>query len=385
MKYLPLIWAALSRKKMRAVMTLLAITVAFTLFGLMIGLSATVNLVEERARADRVFANARYAPDMPIAMGRQIARMPGVKTVTFQSYINGYVADPKNRTFVVMTDANLRSVFPEWLPARDFALLRANRTGVVMSQLQATAYHKKVGDTFTIISPQTVRADGAKSWTFTVVAICPDLPQATIGFNFANYDYFDKSLPLSGQGKIMEVDMVATDPSHSDAISNAIDGTFASSGTPTASITEKAAYAVGNNFGGLDVNALTADIALAGLGMILFLTANVIAQSVRERFAEFAALKTIGYTDAKVMGLVVAEAVAPCLLGAVLGVSAAALLGHELPALLPPGFGLPPPTLSVTVFALAVAAALVMAFASAALPAARLARMDIAAALSGRI
>jgi putative ABC transport system permease protein len=384
MKYLPLVWAGLWRKKMRAVMTLLAVTVAFTLFGLMIGLSTTVNLVEQRARADRVFSGPRYAPDMPSAMARQIARMPGVKAITSQAYINGYVADPKNRTFVVMTDANLRTVFPEWIPARDFAMLRANRTGVVMSQLQATAYHKKVGDSFTIISPQTVRADGAKSWTFTVVAICPDLPQATIGFNFANYDYFDKSLPLSGQGKIMEVDLIAANPDQSSAISDAIDRTFASSGTPTASITEKAAYAVGNNFGGLDVNALTADIALAGLAMILFLTANVIAQSVRERFPEFAALKTIGFTDSKVVTLVVLEALAPCLLGAVLGVGAAALLGRQLPNLMPAGFGLPPPTLSASVFLLAAGAALVMAIASAALPAFRLSRMDIAAALSGR-
>ena len=365
-------------------MTLLAVTVAFTLFGLMIGLSATVNRVEERARADRVFSNARYAPDMPIAMAHQIAGMPGVKALTVSAYINGYVQNPKNRTFVALTDGRWRDVFPEWLPAADYALLRANRTGVVMSRLQAAAFHKKVGDTFTIISPQTTRADGAKSWSFTVVAICPDLPQTLIGFNIANYEYFDQSRPKADQGKIMEIDMVATDPSRSSAIVDAIDSAFASSGTPTASITEKMAYAVSNNFGGLDVNALTADIALAGLGMILFLTANVIAQSVRERFAEFAALKTIGFSDAQVVALVVAEAAAPCLAGAVLGVGAAALLGRRLPDLLPPGFGLPAPTLSPFVFLLAAAAALVLAFASAALPAFRLARMDIAAALSGR-
>lgn len=384
MKYLPLVWAALWRKPVRAVMTLLAVTVAFTLFGLMIGLSATVNQVEERARADRVYSGARYAPDMPIAMSRQIARLPGVKTITVASYINGYVADPKNRTFVAMVDGNLRSVFPEWMPADQFALLRKARNGVVMSRLQAAAYHKKVGDSFTIISPQSTRADGAKSWTFTVVAICPDLPQATIGFNFANYDYFDTARPLAQQGRIMEVDLVAADPNQSANIAQAIDKTFASSGTPTDSQTEKMAYAVSNNFGGLDVNALTADIALAGLGMILFLTANVIAQSVRERFAEFAALKTIGFTDGTVVLLVALEAVAPCLLGAVLGVGASAVLARELPSLLPPGFGLPPPTLSPIVFLLAAAAALVMAFVSAALPAMRLARMDIATALSGR-
>ena len=107
-------------------MTLLAVTVAFTLFGLMIGLSATVNLVEQRARADRVYSGGRYVPEMPMAAARQIA---GVKSTTNSSYINGYVVDPKNRTFVGMVDANLLTVFPEWMPKADFALLRANRTG----------------------------------------------------------------------------------------------------------------------------------------------------------------------------------------------------------------------------------------------------------------
>ena len=53
--------------------------------------------------------------------------------------------------------------------------------------------------------------------------------------------------------------------------------------------------------------------------MILFLTANGIAQSVRERFAEFAALKTIGYSDRLVMRLVFLEAALPCVIGAGLG------------------------------------------------------------------
>ena len=41
-------------------MTLLAVTVAFTVFGLMIGLSATIDRVEQRARADRIFSSARF-------------------------------------------------------------------------------------------------------------------------------------------------------------------------------------------------------------------------------------------------------------------------------------------------------------------------------------
>jgi putative ABC transport system permease protein len=136
--------------------------------------------------------------------------------------------------------------------------------------------------------------------------------------------------------------------------------------------------------GGLDIDTLTHEIALAGLLMILFLTANVIAQSVRERFAEFATLRAFGYGNGVVIGLVVLEAGVPCLAGAVLGIGLAAYLAQHVESIVPFGFGIPTPTMSATVFAGAGISAFVLAFVSAALPVVRLMRMDIATALSGR-
>lgn len=138
------------------------------------------------------------------------------------------------------------------------------------------------------------------------------------------------------------------------------------------------------DFGGLNVKSVTRDIALAGMFMVLFLTANGIAQSVRERFAEFATLKTIGFSDRAVAIMVVLEAAAPCVLGAALGVALAALLARQIPALMPPGFGLPLPTMTGTVFLWAAISAFGVALASAILPVLRLRQMDIATALSGR-
>jgi putative ABC transport system permease protein len=85
-----------------------------------------------------------------------------------------------------------------------------------------------------------------------------------------------------------------------------------------------------------------------------------------------------------VIGLVFAEAAIPCLLGAALGVGLAALISHVLPSFLPPGQGLPVPTMTIMVFVWAAICAAIVAFASSALPAFRLRNMDIATALSGR-
>jgi putative ABC transport system permease protein len=200
---------------------------------------------------------------------------------------------------------------------------------------------------------------------------------------FGNYDYIDKAKPLAEQGKIQEIDLLATDPATASELAQRIDRTFANSATPLRTITDKMARS-GKDFGGLDIQKITHGIALAGMFMVLFLTGNGIAESVRERFAEFATLKTLGFSGRAVTALVVLEAALPCILGGALGVVIAGLLARQLPALMPPGFGLPMPTISPMVMLWAAASAFGVALLSAALPILRLTRMDIASALSGR-
>jgi putative ABC transport system permease protein len=262
--------------------------------------------------------------------------------------------------------------------------IRKQRNAIVMSKKQAALWHKKIGDMFTVTAPEIVRADGTKSWIFKVVGISDDMSYAPSGMIFGNYDYYDKSRPLADQGKINEVDYLVADPAQAVGIGQQIDRLFANSASPTLSEPESLAMSTANAFGGMDVKAITRDVSLAGLLMMLFLTATVIAQSVRERRAEFATLKTIGFSDSALMALVVVEAALPCLAGALSGVAAAAWLAQHLQALMPPNFGLPPPTMSASVLAWALASACAVALASTALPLLRLRRMDIAAALSGR-
>jgi putative ABC transport system permease protein len=96
MKYFPLIWAALRRKPIRTGVTFLSVTVAFTLFGLMIGLNATMDLMEQRAHADRIWTQPRFeTTGMPVTAARQIAKLPGIQKNSVMTYLQGYVGDPK--------------------------------------------------------------------------------------------------------------------------------------------------------------------------------------------------------------------------------------------------------------------------------------------------
>jgi putative ABC transport system permease protein len=350
MRFFPLVWAAVMRKPARAILTLLSVTVAFTLFGLMIGLNATFDSVAEKARADRIFTWPRFGGNgVPVAVARQIAALPGVKAVTALNFLPGYVQDPKNQVFVLMVDQNVASVFGDYgVSPEQWNVVLKDRTGIVMSRMQAQRWNKKIGDTFTMISKQIKRADGRTGWDFKVLAIVEDIPQAGNGFIFGNYDYIDKAKPLADQGKVNEVDLLANDPASSSAVAERIDHAFANSATPMQTITEKLARS-GNDFGGLDVKKITHGIALAGMFMVLFLTGNGIAESVRERFAEFATLKTTGFSDRVVTIMVVLESALPCILGAAAGVGLAAIVARQIPKLMPPTFGIPLPTISPVV------------------------------------
>jgi putative ABC transport system permease protein len=384
MKYVPLVWAAIMRKPTRAVLTLLSVMIAFTLFGLTIGMNATFTKLKDEARDDRVFAFSRFGGTLSVAMERQIESIPGVALATSSNNLFGYIQDPKNRVFVQMNDENVAKIYPEWpITAQQWQMVRDNRRGVLVSRSQADRWHLKVGDTFTVIAPVQKKADGTTNWTLQVVAITPDFVPLMAGYMFGNYDYMDKARLLSDQGKTGVFRIKLSDPSRSAAIAEEIENKFANSSTPLQSLTEKVAYDVTSNTG-MDIALVDREIALAGMFMVLFLTANGIAQAVRERFAEFATLKTIGFSDWGVIGLVFAEASIPCLLGAGLGVGLAEVLSGIIPRFVPPGQGVPVPTMTVMVLVWALACAALVALASAALPALRLKRMDIATALSGR-
>jgi putative ABC transport system permease protein len=384
MKYLPLVWASIMRKPTRAILTLLSVMLAFTLFGLTIGMNATFAKVQADARDDRIFAFARFGGSVPIALERQIESMPGVEKVASSNFVGGYIQEPKNRVFVVMMDENIPKVLPEYpITPEQWQMIRANRQSVLVSKMQADRWHLKVGDTLTIISPTAKKLDGSHSWVFKVAAVTPDMSIFGQGYMFGNYDYMDKSRLLSDQGKTGQLRIKISDPSKTAEIAERIVNNFANSATPLESITEKVAFDVSTNTG-MDIASVDRQVALAGMFMVLFLTANGLAQAVRERFAEFATLKTIGFSDNGVVALVFAEAALPCLFGAGLGIGLAAIISHVMPKFLPPGQGLPIPTMSVMVLVWAFVCAGLVALISAGLPALRLKQMDIATALSGR-
>jgi putative ABC transport system permease protein len=251
-----------------------------------------------------------------------------------------------------------------------------------LSRSRAEKWGLKKGDIFTIVAPTIERADGSHTWHFHVLDVLADTPYWPAGFSLGSYQYYKMSRPPADQPKADWFQAVVKDPDRANDTAVAIDARFANSAIPTDTISERTMRNDGAT-AAVNVASVTRRVAAVGLFMILLLTGHGIAQSVRERLGEFAVLKTMGYSDEAIIALVFAEALAPMLVGAVLGVGVAALLGGRIAALMSQLF-MPPPYFSQTVIWESLAAAILLAFLSVIPPALKLKRLDVAAILSGR-
>lgn len=390
MKYLPLVWSALRRKPAEAMLTWLAITAAFTLFGLMMGLRVTYDHLIESSRMDRLDVNARFpsaSPTgilLPVALRGQIARIEGVAAVGTYFWLWGHYQQPDRTARVIAVDDHMRAAWSELpLTAAQWSRLSATPTGVFVSRSPARRLGLRTGDAFPLITPPGMRADRTSTWQFQVLGIVPDDPR--IGaFILGNLRYVEESRPLPDRGLAMGFRVAVRHAARAEAVSLRIDGHFANSTTPTITIPDKTnmIYAAHSGF---STARIVWPVAAAGIFVILLLTATGIAQSVRERWVEFAVLQTVGFRVRVIMGLVLAEALAPCLAGAILGTALAAALSRLPMHYLPPHLGdIPEPAVSAQVLAGSLACALGVAVASAAIPLLSLRRLRVTDVLAGR-
>lgn len=388
MKYLPLVWAAWWRKPAEAVLTWLAVTIAFALFGLMMGMTETYRGLIKAARADQLVINARFDPanGLPIALKSTLQRFAGVVAVSAANMLCGYRVVPSDNVCIYFADQDARLAWSDLpIASKQWDAWAATRDGIVITRNSAQRWNLSEGDDITLTVAPGRRADGSRAWKQKVIAVVPDGGGLWDGrFILGHLDYYDNALPAPKRGRTTMYTVALKDGGQANEIARRMDEYFADSGTPTLSTPSRAAQqAMAHS--NVDVASMTLVVAGAGLLMILFLVANGVARSVRERVPEFALLKTLGYSDTCVRLLVFAEAAAPCVLGAALGTLIAATVANRAVQLVPRDIvQAVHPDVSFTVMMLALLFGVLLALASSAAPIVRLERLNVAAALAAQ-
>jgi len=385
-RYLPLLWAGLFRKKARTVLTLLSIVVAFALFGLLQAVQVAFESGADAADAKRLLTTARYSIIEPLPMSylRRIEQVPGVVGVASADWFGAKYQNESNAFPVFAVDpARYLDMYPEFTidRAQREAFART-RTGAVAGKRLADRFGWKVGQKLPISSEIHAKADGSMSWEFDLVGIIDADDPAVRGNTdmvLINVAHFDEARQM-GRGKTGWYIVRVADSTQARAISATIDTLFTNSPDETKTQPEKE-FALGFAKQIGDIGALVTRILIAVFFTILILTGNTMAQSIRERIPELAILKTLGFSDGKVTALVLAEAVLLLILGGGIGMGAAVA---AMPALNgSTGGRFPPLFVGPETWLLAAAIAALVALCIGLPPALRANRLKIVDALSG--
>ena len=317
----------LTRKKLRTTLTLLSIMIAFVLFSLLVGLSRAFSLGVELAGADRLVTMHRMAFIQPIPFS-YVARIDGTEGVdvaAHQTWFGAYFQDPRQQIGLFPTELETwREVYSEYsIPDDQWQNLLRNRTGIIVGQAMAEEYGWQVGDRIPMFSSIWPQQDGSYSWEMDVEAIFIGTGNdADEGQMLMHYDYFNEARAF-GQDTVGWIVTKISDPEQADQVAEAIDQRFANSPTETKTSTE-AGWAAGfaAQIGNI---ALMVQMVLACVFFtLLLITGNTMAQAVRERTSELAVMKTIGFSDRRVLWMVLAESLLVAIIGGALGL----LLGY---------------------------------------------------------
>src|SRR5437773_3826410 len=310
-----------------------------------------------------------------------MAEVPGVASAVHVTWFNGiYKNEPKNffGTFPVADIEKFLAIFPEILlpPDQKQAWLKT-RTGAVVGRSLINRFKWKIGDRVPLVSPIWPRK-GGEAWQFDIVGIYDAGKKATdtSGFYF-RYDYFDEGRSY-GQGMVGWYGVRVSDPARADAIAKTIDNEFANSpyetkAEPEGAFMQSFAQQIG------DIGTILIAILTAVFFTILLVAGNTMAQAVRERTEELGVLKALGFTNERVLILVLVESCLIAGFGGLIGLGGTWLLitigGSPVPEMLPV-FYLPARYVMIgaaLVFALGVMAGI--------LPALQAMRLQIAVAL----
>jgi len=326
-KYLPLLWKSLWRKKLRTLFTLASVFVAFLLFGLLMTIRAAFSFGVDIAGLDRLVLIHKVSLIMPLPVSYldRLRSTEGVSLAGHQTWFGGVYQDPSNffAQMAVLPDTFLK-LYPEFkLSPEEVAAWQADRQGAVVGVDLARRFNWKVGDRIPIQATIWQPKQG-QVWEFNIVGLYDGDPGVDKTQFFFRYDYLDENR-RNGQGLVGWYVVKIADSSQAQAMASRFDDMFANSSAETKTTTEKGfVEGFAKQIG--DIGAIMIAILAAVLFTMLLVSANTMAQSVRERTSEVGVLKTLGFSGGAILSLVLGEALLIAVLGGGLGLLAAWLI-----------------------------------------------------------
>ena len=330
MKFLPLVWKNIWRRKFRTTFTLLSIFIAFLLFGILMTIRNSFALGVEIAGLDRLVLINKISLIMPLPFSYQarLQSVPGVEMITHNSWFNGIYQDPANffANIAVEPEPFLK-IYPEYkLPPEQVKAWLDDRQGAIVGRDLAARFGWKVGDRVPL-QGTIFRPKSGDVWEFNVSGIYDAADGIDKTQFFFRYDYLEENRTF-GQGDVGWYIVKIADGSRAVEMSRQFDAMFENSPAETKTTTEKGFIeSFAKQIG--DIGAIMIAVSTVVLLMFGLVAASTMAQSVRERTSELAVLKTLGFTGPAILTLVLAESLFIAVLGGGIGLALAWLIAEQ--------------------------------------------------------
>src|SRR5439155_5777250 len=255
---------------------------------------------------------------MPTSHSETIRNTRGVQEVSWANWFGGVYKDPQNffAQFAIDVESYLR-LYPEVQPTpEERQAFLEDRTGCIVGDGLAKRVGFKVGDKITLQIGISVY--GARDFDFNVRAIYRSGGAAVDNQSmFFHWKYADERSVVQGQVGWYVAQI--SNPGDATRISMAIDQQFANSSNETKTETEKQFQSTFVSMFG-NLNLLLGSIALAVVITTLFVAANTMAMSVRERTTEIAVMRTLGFPSLTIFLLIAGEGLIMSIVGGIFGV-----------------------------------------------------------------
>jgi putative ABC transport system permease protein len=317
-RYLPLVMKNSLRNRRRSMLTILSIAASICLLGVLMAMYHAFYFSEPSAEsALRLITINRIslANVMPASYRERIRTVPGVREVAILQWFGGIYKDSDFKNFFARFAAEPEKVFvttPEYkVPEDQKKAFIGERTACMVGRPLAERYGWKLGDKVTIIGdiyPVTLE--------FTIRAIY-DAPRDNENLIF-HYQYMRESIPEGRRDQVSSFVVLAESAEAVPRIARQIDDMFRNAPDQTRTETERAFELSFLSYLG-NVKLFLIAVCGAVTFTLLLVSGNTMAMSVRERVREIGILKTVGFTPANILGIILSESVVISLIGAALG------------------------------------------------------------------
>lgn len=361
---------------LRNLLLVLSIVVAYVLFGALLAFEGAYGVGVDDGANRMITANKlSFTEPLPISHFRDVRGLEGVGKASFAAWFGGYYREPRNflHTLAVDPDSYLDLYGSDiQLSATERQDFLTDRGAILIGSAKAESHGWEVGDRVTLFNRRIARDDGADTWEFRVAGIFTGAtPQIDTTFLYIHYDTFNEARAEDKDsiGWIVSLPAAGVEPGQMGEI---IDRYFDTSADRTTTDSERSfSQAFVAQFG--DLALVTILMLGAAFFSLLVIVASTTALAIRQRAREIGILKALGFSQARVLTLLICESLLLVLFAGLAGLGLAAILvdvAQPSMTQIAPGM-----TVSPAIVGLALASMLLLGIGASALPAWQMVRL----------